>query len=473
MQDHAFDLVIDGENINRFVDADSMGEVSQRCEGENIWDYRLDSVSAEIDKSYMDFKGIKTDKYQSLIKLTVLIYWYGNKILHGAIKNISYNEDAEIMEFDMWSIGMIANELKTSGLDSRWLGYPRSDGRTLERSLLQIIYSLNSRLQFEGYDFQLQQSANIDVVDFEFMESVEVNKIHENHSFTYNGYTWGKYGLYMIRHSNASGIYYLVYRKPDPFGWYSFDCFPITKDGIDFTTAISNDGVFPEDEDGYVLENVNHVIEDEGLLKNIQIQLGDLDDTDIIFQGSVRFGNIYYALVQYGDPDNSNELINDGNFHILKIEIIPDDKYIFDYNDGVSYGKIIRDFAIMTNSVCYFGTDLKLYFQSRNGITGLSRKHVENLKSQYIKNDPEFDPPDEFVIMDSVKDNLKAYYEEFLSGDFKRYTTNINKDEFEESDFPLMLKKLPTDFKNLDVGMIKAIKYREDLIEIESEKRVV
>lgn len=460
---NVFTLYIDGKNVNRYVDGDSFQEFSQRVEGENIWDMRLDSLSVELDKSVLSEFDIADTKTDLFYKKAAYLNYYGVKVFSGSVGEVDYDFDTGALELELHSIGKTVSDLNIASFNNH-----HSDGDTLPFSTAQIIKEINTALQSASFPFSLKEIPVIDVEDFPFYRSVEMEILPEQifpSGIDYEGfrnitnnhllglykdkediipkYPKGYFLIYYINHGNVRHKIFLV---------------PVNESGPDYDNIICYDPSWPE-----IIEaqyEKKYVLEDTGLKKNIEKQFG-LEASDITYKGSVNYGDlIYYTVIEA-----------ESKHHIIKLNINQSDKFIYEYNDSKA-GQILKDAAIMTNSITWISPEGAVYYISRSGISGLAVKHVENLKDKFVRYRKSFESPDAYVLLDSVKEALTAYYNTYLQGDFIRYTAIIERNEFIKSDYPIMLKSLPVDHKNLSLGLINAANYKENLIEVESLVKV-
>jgi len=135
-----------------------------------------------------------------------------------------------------------------------------------------------------------------------------------------------------------------------------------------------------------------------------------------------------------------------------------------------------KDFAVVTNSLTWVGTDKKMYYQNRDGLTGLSVKNVYDMTSETLSKTAELSVTDGLwkYISDEIKESIQAYYNDYFLGTFIKYKLLINREEFTEDEYPLMLKRLKVwrNNKTEDCGIIKEATFNENTIELVTERRI-
>lgn len=438
---NAFTLYIDGANINNYVDSASFDSFKSQVEGESIWDFRTDSISFEMDKSYLDDNDILVSKTERMYKKLVVLHYYGQKVFTGAIEEVDYDFDTETLTIEVNSIGKIVSEVTVGSFSTlnvnHTLSFMSSHLCAIANDYLENIYPLKMNC------FPI-----LDVVDFPFYRSINVTEI----DLYFDPVGWP-----LIRMGYCQGLfydaqenkYYLKFMRLSETMWIYY--LPVLENGVDFDNIISL-----TEEQGFEKMD-SEPIDDSGIIQYIKKIY--TKGKDFTFKGTAKFNNIYYSLIKIGVKLPV----------IIKIEINPEDKYAHTYNNS-TIGNILKDIAIMTNSIVWIGPDCNLYFQSRDGIANYEKKNVQNLNGKLIQHGG-VELPEAFIMADDVETALIDYYDSFLAGQFKRYNARFEHDEF-EGDYPLLLKNLHVTYNNLNLGLIRSVTYKEDLIEIETEKKI-
>ena len=200
--------------------------------------------------------------------------------------------------------------------------------------------------------------------------------------------------------------------------------------------------------------------DDSGVEDYLAATYEDFRDKTPTYHGKAKVNEVYYTVV---------------NGAIYKVGLEQVDAFTYKYEDEKA-GQIQKDFAVLTNSVTWVGPDRKMYFEVRTGGTGIiNPKNAISLEYDMVdEKNNQLDFPDPVVLSQIVKDDLNEYYEEYFNGVFHKYTTTIDVGEFVSSEYPLILKnlKVKAHGKTVDLGIITGINYTEDILEIETQKRV-
>jgi hypothetical protein len=444
-----FEFSIAGKSLNRYIGQGDLDVIEQKAEGESLWDYRLDSVSVAMDKSALAEFGLTDLDIYDLNGLDALIKYYGSEVLAGQVESAEIDLNNDELKIDIASYAKIIASQKiiespmTRNIDP--LG--ESLGVAIIRALLLVTPGLIQRGVYP------HPAPVIDVDDFEFMRSVEITEIilpkkiknyrGEDVKITYIGI------YHKIRHPD---VHYLV-------------------------GMTSNDGLNP-------VYNFFHI--HSGGVNSAPNIIGGSVDTAIYAKSSQMDDSHLLAVVKnkydWGSPDlDSTCKINDLLYYmfindkLLRLDIDQLDRFVYDYTGG-DFGQLLRDFAIASNSMVWIGNDKKIYYQSRfRSRSVLSIKTPLAFKKSVADHRNEvFELPEAHSMLNIVKSDLANYYSTFLDGNFARYETTFRREEFPAADFPLIFKNLSVTLRGKieDCGIIKQVKFREDIIEIESERRL-
>jgi hypothetical protein len=210
--------------------------------------------------------------------------------------------------------------------------------------------------------------------------------------------------------------------------------------------------------------------------------LSDNSEQYIEYYGVIKIGTKIIAIIELKKVKRSDltgrgktvfDIQNTGVSPVVAYEISDLDVFLFEYKNATC-GKVLKDFAILTDTIVYFTPEGSLVFQNR-----LASEQVSLSSSSLLKytehtidySNISFEMP-ENIYVDKVLNlsgQYKAYYKELISeGDYIK--TIIETPKYL---FPFkspMLGQLMIDEK--DCGIIKKMRYTKNTIELTTEKRL-
>lgn len=458
MSERIFNLIVGGINVSQYVDFDSLTEVNIVAE-EGIWNYKVDSVSVTLDKSVLDVFNLDEYRIEGLYKKLVALQYYDNDIFGGVVGEVSYNFEDEELELEIYSYGKVINELEILGIFET-VNKPFAD------SMKWVVYNLLSRIneQLDTQDFPFQifnqlDNNPINKTDFPFFRSLqgETIRIQDIVNIPIKN-AKGVYEEYSFASATGTGKYYVFYSFAGIDSGYVG--YRLTEGGIDINDKKTYTGMFATSQFALHSKLAANWGDDTGVEDYLSATYEDFRDKTPTYLGKAKVGEVYYTVV---------------NGLIYRIFLEQTDEFNYRYEDEKA-GQIQKDFAVLTNSITWVGPDRKMYFEVRTGGTGIKNpKNAISLDYDLVdekNNSIEF--PDGIVLSNVVKTDLNEYYEDYFNGIFHSYTTQIDVGEFDSSEYPMILKNLRVNVKgkSIDLGIIVSINYAEDILEIETQKRV-
>ena len=443
--------------LDRYIDQESLEEIKQEVESSGIWDFKVDSVSVTFDGSVLNrFDGIEEHNIEGLYNKTAQVYYYGNLILVGVVGEVSYNWADQELEMEIYSQGKIVSDIEVN-ISNIWpLGEP------LKQVKVTLLNAINRGLRNQGYSslvlpfppgygglFSFGDDPYINVDDFEFFQRITGGKTTRLNP--------------LLR---PAAIYkpseFAILQGGDPtFRWVFYQRLGFGDDGIQ---KINEDGTLGDIND---INSIQRILmyekaEDwptDGGLANYAQQIL-FDNASLTWSGQGTVGDYFWGVA-------NNELL------FMTLEQL--DLFIYNYENAKA-GQVLSDFATITNSITWIGPDGHIRFQSRSGLAGLNNpKLVIDLESEVIdQRGEQLELPGDVVIADIVEEGLINYYDTYLNGVFVTYSIVMHKDQFTPDEYPILLKNLVIKVRGqfLDVGIIKSVTYKEDLLELTTQKRV-
>lgn len=466
---NVFSVSVDGINLDRFIPADSLTEITQTSEGDSIWDYKLDSVSFNLDRGALErFKGNITEfNVDALYKKLVEIKYYGNLIFAGVVNEMSYNFEDEEVELECSSYGRVIADAEQVGTLQN---LNKNDGDSMETVYFVLIAYINRWLRNNDYPFQMWQNTStfwnpkknpfIQVEDFTFFRNVVGEKYVTDVIVNRN-----VDGLFRVSEGVTdtrwrAGDLFLAVEPRGILGTLGNDVvlYPVNKDDIDKTQSVKLGKLA-----WMIQRNFNFVKADEwGENSNIPnwISKKFYNDNMPTFQGKAIQGETFWSVC---------------NSEIIKVSLSQADLFYYEYKNPKA-GNVQAEFAIVQNAMTWVSPNREMIFQTRDGREGLKNpKKIINLEYKTVdQKGNDVDLPNDIVISDIVRQDLVSYYLDYFNGIFNSYQLVIDKDQFDASEYPLMLKELIVKVKGqiVNVGAIKSINYLEDVLEIETQKRI-
>lgn len=453
MLSNPFSLRINSLNVNQFVRADEFDGYQQKCEAESIWDFVTDDVTISLDKSALPALGYDENNYHLMEKLPAELYYFGQRVFGGIVGDAAFNKNDSSLELELWSYGRVAKGISFDLL---------LNGFSAQGIAEKIVAHTNFWLTNNNFPFTLD-NISLDTIDFPFYQSlgrVYTNEYGDQEG-TFQDYTIRTFfkGIY-----TRSGKFYLVFDAGfNSSNWllYKYDIntrqvddLPIQKTSLKKYKTGNIEPIF-EDVNGFRVPDENNL--PEGVVDILRSDIGRL--MSVVPDGSGGYLAAAWGLY-----------VSEAPLRVVRYEVTDADVYWLEYKNG-KVGDMLRDLAIMTNSRVWVGPDTTVYFQKREGVADLDAVDILSYKSSIVKHDNEFKIPDAYNVLEHVKDDVAEYFNDYLAGKFYRITTTVFKDQIAGTDYPIMLKALPIK-PGLSKGEIKAVKYKQHTLEIETEMRV-
>ena len=515
-----FQVFISAYNVSDLVSQDSLEEFVTQAEGDSIWDYRSDTIQIQFQRNLFAQLGISS--IAELRKKTVEIYDASTKIFYGAIIESSYDYKSKIINCEIASIGWIVSKLN-AGYDypeyylrgSKFINtkdrYFRalistSGGNTLQEIAERQVNIQNYNLARAGYDLKIKGSLvnNLDISFYKsFIESTNPFPLTQTVGMGTGSVNQEReiplaYFVYRdsIQGNNVLRHYYALYRI-DAYYYLAWEIengslkqFPV------YSAAPRGDNFMlnsqTRDSNNNMIYWETAVVNDYGKKSVIDRQinyaligeesLSDNSEQYIEYYGVIKIGTKIIAIIELKKVKRSDltgrgktvfDIQNTGVSPVVAYEISDLDVFLFEYKNATC-GKVLKDFAILTDTIVYFTPEGSLVFQNR-----LASEQVSLSSSSLLKytehtidySNISFEMP-ENIYVDKVLNlsgQYKAYYKELISeGDYIK--TIIETPKYL---FPFkspMLGQLMIDEK--DCGIIKKMRYTKNTIELTTEKRL-
>ena len=228
---NAFTIFVNSVNVNKYVDAESFDGFRSRAEGESIWDFFSDSISFELDRSWLDDSAVPVTNIESIQKYLVELHYYGIKVFTGSVTSADYDHFTETLTIDADSIFKIVCGISVSSWSSS------GENHDLRRIAKGVVNNAYIYLLENDYPFQVSFFPLIDVVDFSFYRSLIPEKLAEAYIITEakdlpnltNKHLWA---IVLIESTYFMVFYYAV-GGTIPVYWLV----PITESGPDYDAA--------------------------------------------------------------------------------------------------------------------------------------------------------------------------------------------------------------------------------------------
>ena len=430
--------------MTRYLDAGSLPGYASRAEGDSLWDFRLDALDVELDMSVLPVLGCDVYTVGTLEKSASDLYDDDRKIFGGAVTHVAYDYNTETLSLSLGSYGKIVSDIEMTnfkGTDAPMAGI-------IGGWMLAVNQALGD------WPFRLSVPY-VDVEDFIFYRSLQVSSTQPGpRNFSpYTGVDNIK-GLVVNRKSGPYyGQYFLQYGI-DPSVANAVFLVPVDENGADDTRYYTAGTSLLEYDPDLANDPVpNGLLETINAAENFSYPIYS-------GQAKIREG-LYYLYATDG-----------ANRYLIRAEMKDDDRYSYNY-EAARAGEVLRDIAMMTNSVAWIGPDGGVYLQGRNGRGALPVVSAREMSGEYIQRDDTFSVPEAFFVVDSVRENLESYYRSYINGRFYRARVTVDNDAFDVSEYPLMLKNLKVNIlgRTVDAGIIRAVEHGENGMIIETERR--
>jgi hypothetical protein len=479
----AFSLFISGNiDVSKYVDASSLEEYSQKIEGDGMWDYRLDDLSVSLDKSFLDDFSVKTTELYRIRKWNAYLEYYGKKVFDGVIEEAEYDFNNETVDLGIWGWGKVIADFPVSFIQAQGeqeditVGY--GDGElnsiiSVGESPLNIANklvkgkSVGSWFTLRRLDSPIKQGIisgsyshspnykiDMDVKDFPAFKSLVV----EDFDTTVLSFeifdSW----------KSLLGIYKCIDSDHANYGRY------FGRWWASGTDTLNDDYILELKSDGFV-DPTNLLLIDDLILN---YERAEDEFSSAITTQFERYHNLsnptYKGKVEFG---NDVYWLSAGQF-LTKITISDEDRFWYRYeNEDVA--TIQKDIAILTNSLTWI-QDQIIYFRKRNPTQIFQNKKVLECNYEMIIKNEDLPLTDSVTkyLADNVLAEIDDFYNKYMAGTFHKYSLVMDKDEFDEDDYPLIAKNLEIilDGEKEKVGTIKEVTYKEDVIELTTELKV-
>lgn len=470
---NAFDVIIENKLVNDYVNINSLEEISQEAEGDEILNFRVDSASIEMDITVLDFLGYDVKDYSDLYKKKCEIYYFGNLILQGHIGEISLNFEFNNITFGFYSIAKIVSAIELQFVPYAPLSIWTSSSITV--ILKQLLRQINVRISNTyHYWFTLNENPIVDTDNFVPLRGIDLVEIAIPKP---------------IINNVEIDIYEYIYKKQKQYYLVSSKAVIANQVKIYILYQIGSDGSFI----GYVpfiLTSAYSFEDFLGRLKELQYEPAqDWEDKRVV--------EAINAVMRLDDINNNNEetdpeimskakLSNDlkialikhhGVTRIIKIQVSDRDKLLFFFgiDKWRKAGDILKEIATLTNSLIYITPSRRLKLQKRDNTDTITILNPQKLDSELLdRTGYEIDVPTGYFFTDETEQEIIEYYQSYFNGLFYKYSVTFIKSDVDFSQAPFISKKLVTNIygSNLNLGIIKEVIYSEDLITFRTEKRI-
>lgn len=460
-----FSLRINKKTVDSYVQSESFNSIKIQCESKSIWDFVTDSFDITLDISVLSFLSLSKKNYHLMRKLSAELFYYNKLIFGGIVGGIEHDEDEEELNIEFYSYGRVIKDIVIEYNSSFLVMY----GYTPQNIITNIVDFANRYLKKteNNYPFSIDH-ISVDIIDFPFYKSLESFFAKEFYDFIGTSYfNWRNLfiGIYY-----RSGVYYYAFHQPDPYSpnepsgnylLYPFNKITLEFERLYVTHIYSSLKGFHSGNIEPVFDKYNNPDEDNlpsGVVDIIRADSGNVISVCPDGQGG------YYAAILHGY--RSDDVI----ITIKHYRLSDEDVYWAKYKTGVRIGEMLKDLAIMTNSIVWVGPNATIYLQHREGREDLAAVNAINFSSEITTRDPDFKLPEAYLVKEDVKNDIINFLNDYISGDFYLSKALVFKDEISSTD-PIMLKNLPVK-PGLQKGTIESVNYNEDVLEIETWQRI-
>lgn len=476
-----FVIEIDGINVSETVL--ELNDIICEAETNNIWDYMLDTFRFVSHINILSKFGLTTEKYYQLEKRKIQVYYNNILFFSGAITHIYYSFVNEEVEIKSDSIGLLASNTPPCHYNEKHNRIFRTSGSfyygdTLEQIISKIVSIVNYNLGNQGYS-SLLTGLSINTIDFTEFMSLNWNPIR-----IYDG----------IR--KYQGVFWRI-GYPNPYLLFSTELATMTNNvalleiknsSMDFVTGMEIENPNNPNVTNlrlYFENNKAYEVDITGRIGNLVLYRAQdslpqeyLDRISFVFSDYNNTGAVYindpdpgypeagYLSIQLNNTDEAN--------YLIRFVRSAEDRFDYNYDDTVSMGKILRDFAILTDSIIWISPDGKIHYQNRiehntKTINIESHQLITFYSETTTHSNNQIDLPKEVTIGDEVRLEIIDHYSRILNNRIVRYYYSCPFEAINQN--PMMAQVITDDFG--DLGIVKRCVLKNDgIVEIMSEKRV-
>lgn len=455
-----FNLVINRQRVNPYWEAENFDGYKEQVEGDSIWEFYTDSLSITLDKSVLSFLGYDLSNYHQLKNKPAILSYYNLIVFGGVVGELQYDDQAQSLNLELFSYGRIIKDLALQEDLSLY-------SVNVDDIVNDYVVKVNEQLS-DKYTFKININA-VNVTDMPFYKGLKrdftVSVLPTDDVFFLDPALLPVGLFYML---DDRSRFFIAYNTPDTvkessgFAYFLIefdDMGNIDRNNILLQKTLVNfrnsDGTEEEKNSIEAARAIAENDKDEG-----DDRYGVLD---VIPSGNGGF----YALkrIRFGEFTQLNNLL------LIKYDLTDGDVYHINYKSGTAFGDLFRDLCIMTDTVFWVDSGANINITDRSGTGNVTTMSYLTHKTKMINRNAEIEIPDSYLMLPDVRQALIDYYVSFLTGDFYSSTIEAFREEFDFSEFPLMLKDLKVKEAIL-AGTIKAVQYGKHTIQLETEFRI-
>jgi hypothetical protein len=484
-------LRIHVDNIDISKTVLEVGDFVCESETRNIWEYRLDVYNFTAHIDLLTLLNLTTANYYNLIKKNVKVYHRNVLLFSGSIASVKYSFLKKSLDINCDSLGLMAVKM---------LAYPDSGtdkffatsgslyhGDSLQRILAKLTSNINYNLLALGYDFFLT-GFETNVLDFPIYQSLVLSPIR-----IYNGANMVFRGIYFRKDYSDPYLLFTLKNIADTYGEdpyersnsvaisfnYATISF-ITGTTLETSTApgIERFRLFfnPSDNKYYHLLIDGQLGEVAFFRKNSTMDSYYLKRAESLYGENLRIMGFVSFPENSIYPETSYLAINnldDDRYYVIRYTKNKDEKFDYSYDEGITAGVVLKDFAILTDSIFWISPHGKIIYQNRKEHTSqqidISSSDLSDYQSENVSYDTTSVPlPDEVILGDEMREELLSYYQAALSKSLLRTQIECPFGALNQNP---MLSQLFIDGES--IGIVKRFELSaNEMITITAEKRI-
>ncbi len=469
-------------DVSEYVDAENFSGYEETAEGDSIFEFWTSSLEASLSIDALNVLLINPSHFWDLKGKEVYLYYYGIKVFGGEVSEIDTDRNDKRVNITASSYGQIIKDMiynfgyNRENVDAPYIYMDKASGANPKRVAEIMREKINYQLgeNHDNREWSLDES-DVDVEDFPFYKSLS-RLPGGGHSMLYpiarrssSTFQTSSDSLHAIAQRKGSGTW-AIFRLPT--GGTGF--FPFNFVSYRFTPA-----------DGWISDS-------EVFTKttvNFQFSQPSAAGVEIMRQWWLSINtwedgwNHYYLLKAMVDPDNPNGAIGlferrkdvsaaQKRIYSYKFGIGQNDVFTYHYKQPEPFGKKLKDLAIVTNSIIYIGADKKIHVKTRQENSPLPTVVADTIRLSYEELENTYEFPDAYVMEPWVKTALSHFFDQFFTGVFITAEMEVGRRNFQNSDFPLMLRTLPVGGNPGTGGNIKEIGYEKNILQIKSRIQI-
>jgi len=453
-------------DFSESVPMDAMPGVNLRSEGEMLWDFRADSITIEATRRFLDITGKQPSTLHELRKKNVEIHYYGTRVFVGAVEEIEYNYDTRRTAIRVDSAGLIVSRIQVEEFSTvqNTMVAPLTNEQILE----QIQTLANQALEEKEYDFRVTGYSD-DASNF----AANTTIVWANAGLFNLEPLLDRYQLQAIAQQDDNETPFLLFSRQEPVtvdgGIYvpnatvyyraPFDG-SIESDLEDNLERIGSDASATTSSGDDFVEAWAYLngqwVEDLG---NGQINIHDMESTGQSAGIANRYRYYPSGYPYTMDPANPIHLITSfliqtygasGDFRggvsigdrvyfdgtgsehesvpgtpghrtIYGVELTEDDRHNYHYASGTTLGQVMKDLAIMTDSMVGFRYDegVIVYLEGRDSGPEITTGPLRRLRAvSRNQEEYEFEIPAAYAdyVHSFNRQQIADYYEAIKNG---------------------------------------------------------